>query len=39
MDVQLLDTDDHPNPWIDGDRTLLIRIPCLQVSGRYVLPA
>lgn len=39
LDVHLLDTDDQPNPWVDGDRTFLIRIPCLQVSGRYVLPA
>lgn len=39
MDVQLLDTDDRPEPWVEGDRTLLIRIPCLQVSGRHVLSA
>lgn len=39
LDVHLMEGDDQPNPWVDGDRTFLIRIPCLQVSGRYVLPA
>jgi hypothetical protein len=35
----LLDEDHQPNPWVDGDRTLIIRISSLQVSGRYLLPA
>jgi nitroimidazol reductase NimA-like FMN-containing flavoprotein (pyridoxamine 5'-phosphate oxidase superfamily) len=34
-----IDDDDRPNPWVEGDRTLLIRISCLQVSGRYLLSA
>lgn len=33
------DDDERPNPWLEGDRTRLIGISCLQVSGRYVLPA
>ena len=39
LNEDLLDDDHQPNPWVDGDRTLLIRISSLQVSGRYLLPA
>lgn len=39
MDVHLLDADDRPITWVEGDRNLLIRIPCSQVSGRYVFSA
>jgi len=38
MDAHVVDGD-RPNTWVDGDRTLLIRIPCLQVSGRFVFSA
>ena len=36
---ELPDREQQPNPWVDGDRTLVIRIAPLQVSGRYLLPA
>ena len=39
LNEDLLDDDRHPNPWVDGDRSLVIRISPLQVSGRYLLPA
>jgi nitroimidazol reductase NimA-like FMN-containing flavoprotein (pyridoxamine 5'-phosphate oxidase superfamily) len=28
-----------PNPWADGDRSMVIRISPTQVSGRYLVPA
>ena len=39
-----LETDEipdkqQPNPWVDGNRSLVIRISATHVSGRYLLPA
>ena len=28
----------RPNPWVEGNRTLVLRITPSQVSGRYLLP-
>jgi nitroimidazol reductase NimA-like FMN-containing flavoprotein (pyridoxamine 5'-phosphate oxidase superfamily) len=39
MPEDLLAEELWPNPWVDGDRRLLIRIKPLHVSGRYLLPA
>jgi nitroimidazol reductase NimA-like FMN-containing flavoprotein (pyridoxamine 5'-phosphate oxidase superfamily) len=39
LNGELLDEEHEPNPWVDGDRTLLIRISARHVSGRYLLPA
>ena len=30
--------EDLPNPWVDGDRSLVLRISPSQISGRYLLP-
>ena len=38
LNEDLLDDGRHPNSWVDGDRTLLIRISPVHVSGRYLLP-
>jgi len=36
---ELPDEQDQPNPWAEGDRSLVIRITPSHVSGRYLLPA
>lgn len=36
---ELPDEQEQPNPWAEGDRSLVIRITATQVTGRYLLPA
>lgn len=36
---ELPDEEDQPNPWAEGDRSLVMRISPSHVSGRYLLPA
>ena len=31
--------EEQPNPWVDGNRSLVFRISPSQISGRYLLPA
>lgn len=36
---ELPEEANRPNSWVDGNRTLFIRISPTQVTGRYLMPA